>query len=112
MDLQQMLDDLNSYDGILIDGINEIVDKSVPIYPSNLWAEAPYLEEYINEVLTSNKEYSTILDVISIACAQYIENFLYSNVPKLAKERGWQEDTMIDFTKGWNQFERDNLNKC
>ena len=105
MDLQQMLDDLNSYDGILIDGINEIVDSNVPIYSSNLWAEAPYLEEYINEVLASNKEYETILDVISLACAKYIEDFLYSNVPKLAKEHGWQEDTMIDFTKGWNQFE-------
>ena len=54
----------------------------------------------------------TILDVISIACAQYIEDFLYSNTTRLAKERGWQEDTMIDFSKGWNQFERDNLNKC
>ena len=112
MDLQQMLDDLNSYDGILIDGINEIVDNNVPIYSSNLWAEAPYLEEYINEVLASNKEYETILDVISIACAQYIEDFLYSNTTRLAKERGWQEDTMIDFTKGWNQFESNNLNKC
>ena len=61
-----MLDDLNSYNGILIDGINEIVDNNVPIYSSNLWAEAPYLEEYINEVLASNKEYETILDVISI----------------------------------------------
>ena len=112
MDLEKMLDDLNNYDGILIDGINEIVDNNVPVYSSNLWAEAPYLEAYINEILSSRCEYSTILDVISLACAKYIEDFLYSNVPKLAKEHGWQEDTMIEFTKGWNQFESNNLNKC
>ena len=112
MELQQMLDELDNCDCILGDKITELVDNNVPVYPSNLWAEAPYLEEYINEILTSKREYSTILDVISLACAKYLEDFLYNNIPKLAKKHGWDSKTSIDFTKGWNQFEHNNANKC
>ena len=105
MDLTKMLEDFRNYDGIILDGITELVDNNVPSYSSNLWAEAPYMEQYIDEILQSDKEYKTILDVISLACEKYLTEFLYSYIPTIAKENGWDEKSTINIRKGWNQFE-------
>ena len=105
MDLAKMLEDFRNYNGIIIDGITEIVDNNVPCYSSNLWAEAPYVEGYINEVLKSDKKYDTILDVISVACESYLKDFLFNYVPMIAKEHGWDGQSTINIRKGWEQFE-------
>lgn len=104
MDLTKMLDDFRNYDGIIIDGVTELVDNNVPSYSSNLWAEAPYIEEYIDEILQSDKKYETILDVISLACEKYLIAFLYNYIPSIAKEHGWDGESRINVKKGWNQW--------
>ena len=112
MEIVPLFKKLNNYQGAIIDGITEIVDSEVPIYSSNLWADAPYLEERINKVLHNGKQYETILDVISVAYADYLTDTLTKRVSILAKEHGWDGKTSIDITKGWNQFEHNNANKC
>lgn len=104
MDLTKILRDFNNYDGIIIDGITQIVDNNIPIYPSNLWAEAPYVEEYINEVIHDDRQYETILDVISVACSLYLTEFLYNSLPAIAKEHGWDGQSTINVKQGWEQF--------